>query len=227
MIRIALAGTMLAMAAPALAQTQPSAQQPLVAPMGGGWPDAIEDRENAPVAKSRARFVAQQAGTCVADKSPAKSGDVLMLEPGSSRYRAAVKSLTEANAYCFGARGKPRDSNLMFLGALAERVLAQDPAPLNARLARAAGGAEMVTFGPAERITACVARSAPDDVAALLATKLASAEEKAAADKLTVVLGACARGGQPLSANIDALRAAIAVAAFRSIQTSPALVAGN
>jgi hypothetical protein len=201
-------------------QAAPTAGAPLRETDRAAWPEPIEDRQPDLDARNstEARNAIRGYGACVANTSPEKSADALSMDFTSTRYRNAMKVLSANNNGCFGRRGRMRSGNLLFAGAVAERLLARDPASLNVRLARAAAY-ETPSFSYTDRIAVCTVRSAPDEVAALFATPVASAEETKAARSLTMVIARCNQGGRPLSTNLAGLRAMIATAAFRSIHT--------
>jgi hypothetical protein len=67
-----------------------------------------------------------------------------------------------------------------------------------------------------------VVRSAPDDVARLFATEVASDAERAAAKALQVASDACARNQARLETTPEGLRSMLATAAFRTVTTSVA-----
>ena len=110
-----------------------------------------------------------------------------------------------------------RSSRLLFAGAIAERLLARDPAPLNARLVRAAARAAPPARSPSDAIAICIVRSAPDETARLFASEVASDAEAQAARALDVAVRLCSQGQRPLVTNVEGLRAMLATAAFRNV----------
>lgn len=166
----------------------------------------------------QARQTAQRFGYCVADNSPVKAAQTLAIDFTSREYRRSLDVLVQNNAGCFGKRGRLRGNSLLFAGAIAERLLTREPSPLNARLARAAtSSAKPVT--PSDAIAMCVVRSAPDETATLLQSQIASEDEVQAADKLDFVVARCTTAIAPMTVSADGLRAMLATAAFRTLQT--------
>lgn len=164
-----------------------------------------------------ARRQVQQFGACVADNSPEKSSRTLAMDFRSSTYRSALNNLARANEGCFGYRGAMRASRLLFAGAIAERLVARDATPLNARLVRAAARPAPPARSPSDAVAMCVVRSAPDETARLFASAVASEAETQAAKALDVALRLCSQGQRPLVTIVEGLRAMLATAAFRNV----------
>lgn len=198
------------------AQTTP---QPQVPPQGqAGSADAASgatELGNAPVA----RETIQRYGICVVKASADKASKLLAMDFTSTSYRAGLKNLALNNSACFGRRGRMRASNLMFAASVAEALLARDATPLNVRLARAASGPAPRTYSATDAIAMCTVRSAPNEVAALLGAAVASDAEKAAATPVAAVFARCNQGDKQVSTTVEGLRAMIATAAFRSINS--------
>jgi len=169
-----------------------------------------------PTAEARAAIHA--FGRCVARHSPALAAETLAGDFTTRAYRSRLRVLARVNESCFRERGSMRSDPLLFAGAIAEALLADDPAALNVRLARAATGPATPAWSPTDRIAICVVRSVPDDVARLFAAGVASAAETAAMDAIEPVLSACNRTGRPLAVSHAGLRAMLATAAFRSVR---------
>lgn len=170
-----------------------------------------------------ARRAVQQFGACVADHSTEKAARTLAMDFRSTTYRSALNNLARANEGCFGYRGAMRSSRLLFAGAIAERLIERDPAPLNARLVRAAARAAPPARSPSDAIAICVVRSAPDETARLFASEVASDAEAQAVRALEIALRLCSQGQRPLATSAEGLRAMLATAAFRNL-APPALV---
>lgn len=164
-----------------------------------------------------ARRAVQQFGACVADQSPEKAARTLAMDFRSPTYRSALNNLARANEGCFGYRGAMRSSRLLFAGAIAERLMARDPAPLNARLVRAAARSSPPARSPSDAIAMCVVRSAPDESARLFASEVASGAEAQAIEVLGIAVRLCSQGQRPLLTNAEGLRAMLATAAFRNV----------
>ena len=171
-----------------------------------------------PVAQSSAaaRVAMHRFGACVADRSPAKAAQTLATDFRTTPYRLALRALANNNRDCFRS-GRMRSAGLAFAGAIAERLLLRDPAPLNARLVRAAARPGPPPLGSADSIAICVVRSTPDDVARLFATDVASAAEAASVASLQVAVNLCSQGKPRLETNVEGLRAMLATASFRTL----------
>ncbi len=186
-----------------------------------GAPAAAQAPKPLEESSANARVQMARFATCVADRSPEKAARTISMDFRSTTYRSALKNLSDANRDCYGYRATMRVGGLSFAGALAERLLERDASPLNARIIRA-GSAQTAARSPSDAIALCVVRSAPDDVARLFATEVASAAERDAVKALQVATDACARNQARLETTPEGLRAMLATAAFRTVTTSVA-----
>ena len=181
---------------------------------------ALQGRPGEPTSSPpEARRAMHAFGACVADESPGKAARTLSMDFTTSTYRSALRNLASANASCL-REGRMRSGGLLLAGAMAERLLEKDPSPLNARLARAAATSAPAARSPTDRIAICTVRSAPDEVARLLAAEVASGEEASAAAGLSVILRLCSPDGPRLETSAQGLRSMLATAAFRSVAAS-------
>lgn len=200
------------------AQAQPQQQQPLRQEGPTKWAEPVEDTYNLPNAPAAREKIASY-GRCVVAASPEKASSLLAMDFTSTKYRTGLRALSDNNRDCFGRRGRMRASRLLFAASVAEALLARDSTPLNVRLARAASGPAAPTYGPSDAVAMCTVRSAPDEVAALFATAVASDGEAKAANAVAPVFGRCSQGGLPVSTTVEGMRAMLATAAFRSINS--------
>lgn len=186
------------------------------------WPDP-ERQQNGVISKSdpEARQTLARYAVCVAAKSPEKVTDLLTQDFRQTSYGSGLRNLVRANEGCarqVGTRGERlRGQNLPFAAALAEAMMAREAAPLKARLASAASGKEAATFAPSDKVAMCVARSTPDEVAALFATEVGSDGETRAAEKLLPVVKLCAQDVK-LETSVAGLRSIVATASFRLLK---------
>lgn len=187
------------------------------------WPDDEAELRNAgafdSVSSPAARITMAKVAACVADVSTEKVTDVLSRDFRTTEYRNGLRNLMRANDACarkVKLRGSLRMTGLPFAAALAEVMLERDPAPLNRRLARAASGPALATYGPSDAIAMCAARSVPDDVAALLASQPGSPEETAALGKVEKVTAMCSRGAK-LEITPIGLRSIVTTASYRLV----------
>ena len=166
-----------------------------------------------------ARREMQAFGTCVADVSTEKAARTLAMDLHSESYRSAIRNLADRNSDCLRGRdvNKIRFNQLLFAGAMAERLMLRDQPPLNVRLARAAAQPAPPARGVVDRMAICVVRSAPDETARLFATEVASDAEAQALKALDVAINLCWPARRQLQTNPEGLRAMLATAAFRNV----------
>lgn len=169
-----------------------------------------------------ARRAIQDFGRCAAQRLPGEAQRVLSMDFTKPSYRVGLRLLADETerpcAYKSFGVGKMKSSGLLFAGALAEALLARDPAPLNARLVKASAAAAPPAHSPSDAIAMCVVRSAPDETARLFASEVASDAEARAVKALDLAVKLCSRGGPALQVNTEGLRAMLATAAFRNVQ---------
>jgi hypothetical protein len=154
-------------------------------------------------------------GRCVAKESPAKAHSVLTSDFRTKSYRDGMKLLAKVNESCFTQGKRMRAGGLPFAAAMAEAMLLKGEAPLNVRLARAGIGKAAPTYAPSDAVAMCVARSVPDQVAALFATPIASEAEVKAAGDLGVAVKLCSPRDTALDLQPYGLRAILATASYR------------
>ena len=163
----------------------------------------------------RERAAIAEFGRCVVKESPTKARSVLTSDFRTTEYRDGLRVLAKVNEGCFRKRGKMRAGGLPFAAAMAEAMILKSEVPLNIRLARAGIGKTAPTYAPSDAVAMCVARSVPDQVAALFATPIASdAETKAAAD-LSTAVRLCSPKGVIVDIAPYGLRAILATASYR------------
>ena len=163
----------------------------------------------------RERTAIAEFGRCVANESPAKVHSVLTSDFRTDEYRAEMKVLAKVNEGCFRKRGRMRAGGLPFAAAMAEAMIFKGEGPLNVRLARAGIGKTVPTYAPSDAVAMCVARSVPDQVAALFATPIASDAEMNAANDLSIAVKLCAPKDTVLDLKPYGLRAILATASYR------------
>ena len=174
-----------------------------------------------------ARREMEQFGICVADRSPEKAADTLAMDFRSTTYKSALRNLARANEDCFIRRNDAmRSQNLSFAGAIAERLIERDAAPVNVRIVRASA-ASIEPRTASDAIAICVVRSVPDDVARLFASDVASDAEAQAYSALQLATRLCSQGKGELRTTVEGLRAMLATAAFRTVSAQPAVAGAN
>ena len=159
----------------------------------------------------------QALGRCVAQRLPTESAALLRMNVATPQYRYAARMLAWSDRGCMQGR-QARFAPELFAGALAEGLLS-----------RTADVATALTYDPAkppvkaiddnDLVASCVARTSPRDVAALFATPAASAAEATAIRGLTPVIGQCVTTGRQARFNRPGLRALLATASFRIVQS--------
>ena len=184
--------------------------------------DMYEDEFRVPTPAARTEL--HRFAACVAERSRDLAVETLRRDFTTARYRNALRSLARNNESCFRRRSLYA-SGLPFAGSLAEHLLNRDPAPLNVRLARSADQPAPRPFSATDRVSLCVVRSVPDDVARLLATEIGSEAESQAVAALGLAVRVCSQGGPRLVTPAAGLRAIVATAAFRTLHS--AAEAGN
>jgi len=188
------------------------------------WPvSAKPPREWGSKSTDLALMAMHNFGSCVVDRTPRGPEALLALEPGTPAYTAKLQALAKGHNYCAVA-SDIRFNGQLFVGALAERLLANSPPAggLTAALAYDASKPEIKARTPVEYTGLCLARHSPGDVDALLKTDPASPEENAALGKLVAALPECVQAGQEMRVNGPGLRAMIALAAYRIVKLNDA-----
>lgn len=216
-----------------LLAAQPQANTPPGAPLRSDDPPSreltaahdlfYEDEHRADA--DGARQALEAFGICLAERNAVVARSTLTMDFNSRAYGNRLRQLYRGNGDCFRERGSMRFGNLALAGAMAERLIERDPAPLNVRLARAALGPAAATYSPTDRIAMCVVRSVPDQVAALFAASVVSTAEAEAARALEPAFNACNQARTRMTMTIAGARAMLATAAYRSLQAGSAVTA--
>ncbi|HMG47381.1 MAG TPA: hypothetical protein VK614_07980 [Allosphingosinicella sp.] len=153
---------------------------------------------------------------CVVRHQPDRARAVLAADYRTRAFDREIRRLAQANWGC-APDGTLRFGLLLFAGGMAESLL----------LARLGTGdlAPLVSFDPAappieargetELMSLCTVRAAPAEVAALLTTEPAGEQEAAALRGIMPRLNQCLAAGASVRANRIALRALLALAAYR------------
>jgi hypothetical protein len=155
---------------------------------------------------------------CVTGKFRQSVRKLLTLDYRTDAYDHALETLTRASRTCLPfAYGRLRSARVLLAGAFAEQLLpkALGGAPLAQRIAHDPKRTPVAARDEGEYLGLCVARTMPAEVEGLLATKPASAEEKAAVAAIVPQLGPCVRAGARAEINVPGLRALVALAAYR------------
>ena len=188
--------------------------------------DQSDDYMQRNVSTPEARQAIESYGQCVARREPGEAHRLLTMDFKNSRYRTGLRLLADeakrACAYDSFGRGVMRSAGLLFSGAMAEALLETRPEPLNVRLVRSAN-AKAKSYSLTDAVALCVARSMPDQVGALFATKPGSEAEALATAALNPAIAPCARAvgiAAKLELSVPALRAMVATASYRLLASS-------
>lgn len=218
-----MTGMIFALALALQAQSQPPAERPLPTE-NSGWREISPSHdiyaEEFGATDAQARVAIQGFGACVARRSARTAGEILSRDFTTRDYQQGLRVLSRNNEDCFRRRGRMRSHNLLFAGAIAEQLVEQGTEPLNVRLARAASRPEPRPFSSIDGVALCVVRSTPDDVGRMFSTEVASEAERTELQALRRVVTLCNRTGRPLAFSDAGLRAILATAAFRVVQSS-------
>ena len=163
-------------------------------------------------------------GTCVVQRAPRGARAALDLDYRSNEYDQQMHAVLKGTDYCLTPGGQMRASPVLYAGAMAEALLKDEikPADLPQRLAYDPAWAVIKARSPVEAMALCTALQAPQATARLLETEPTSREESAAVGSIAPVLTECLKKGTQLNVNKPALRALLALAAWRIVTTPKA-----
>jgi hypothetical protein len=156
---------------------------------------------------------------CVVEANPTQSRRILKLDYRTDSYRRSLGNIAGTPRSCAAFDGRLRMAQLLLAGAFAEALLPRALAgrPLAAAAAPDPAKAAIAARDDGEYLGLCGVRTMPEQVATLLATAPASDEEKSAVAAITPGLGPCLRAGAAAKLNRPALRALLALAAYRIV----------
>ncbi|MBW0144919.1 hypothetical protein [Sphingomicrobium clamense] len=182
-------------------------------------PMAFAQGQEAVASKSSVRGVQalQQVGHCLANDREALGHELVTIDYRSDRYKVVAERLGEYAPHCNEFRRGLRTSGLIFAGTIVEGLLLKH-ALLDDLAAHTAYDPDMppVEARSGEDVMAyCVVRKAPVEVSDLLRTTMTSDEEMTALKALAGVLPTCVPEGQQPKFTREALRAIIALSAYR------------
>jgi hypothetical protein len=156
---------------------------------------------------------------CVVDAAPNQAARVLSLDYRTDFYRRSLGNLVAASSRCAQFNGRLRMARVLVAGAFAEALLPRALAgrSLAAAVAHDPARAPIEARDDGEYLGLCAVRSMSEQVTALLATAAGSEEEKRAVAAITPGLSRCVRTGASAKLNRLALRALVALAAYRIV----------
>lgn len=160
-------------------------------------------------------------GACVVAASPRRAEQILAMDYRSKAYREQMRDFAQYHDRCIAPNWRMHFSQMLFAGAVAEALLASQAktAELPQILAYDPSRAKMDARSESEAMALCTAMQAPDATAELLGTEPATEPEIAAVAKVEAVLPNCLKKDSKLSLNPPALRALLALAAWRIVET--------
>jgi hypothetical protein len=221
-----LAAASLVAAGPLYAQEEPGASEHPAqddAKLDKTLERAERDRAAAKPNDHAARVALEKWAGCIARRSQGEATRILTMDFTTPAYTRAQKMLAQDSGTCIRDNSSLRGDGLLFAGEMAEALLENGSVPIGTALAKAAGGPVTSGFSFTDKVAICVARSVPNDVAALFATARDSAAETSAINALATPMGMCAtaaKARKPLSISPAGLRAMLATATFRSIHSA-------
>lgn len=153
---------------------------------------------------------------CVAQRQPGRARAILAADYRTPAFDRRIRHLAQVNWSC-APDGALLFGQLLFAGGLAEELLLErvgrgDLAPL---VAFDPAAPPIEARGETELMSLCTVRAAPAEVAALLATEPATEGEMAALRAIMPRLHQCLAAGASVRTNRIALRALLALAAYR------------
>lgn len=164
-----------------------------------------------------ARNTLTEATSCIVSTSPDESSSLLRMDFRTPAYKGKMQRLFDNNRNCF-KDGWLRAHGLLVAGGLAEQLLAKSPQKTNVRLAMLALNSTQKPRTPTDAVAMCTARSDPDGVARLFASKAASAEETSAAQAMALAMSRCNPTNIKISVSPAGLRAMLATATYRLLE---------
>jgi hypothetical protein len=162
---------------------------------------------------------------CVVEANPNQTARLLKLDYRTASYRRSLQNLAASTRHCSRVGGRLRMSRVLLAGSAAEALLPRALAgrPLDSAVALDPAKTPIQARDDGEYLGLCAVRSMPGPVAALLATAPGSEAEKRALAAVTPGLSPCLRAGAAATLNRPAVRALVALAAYRIVtQAGPA-----
>lgn len=160
----------------------------------------------------------QNFGRCVVQQTPAGARAVLAQDYRTAGHSAALRRLAKGHNRCI-PNGKLKFDGVLFAGSLAEALLRSDigSSTLPQQLAFDPARDTIAARGEGETMALCTVLAAPQAAAQLLATEAASSEELAAMKLIAPTLGECLAKGAKFEMTKPAMRALLALAAWRVV----------
>jgi hypothetical protein len=170
-----------------------------------------------------ARRALNMMGNCIANQTPWTARAVLAMDYRTPEYQEKLKTLgTGVGGRCLRYRSRLSSSGVLLAGALAEGMLHSQykKKELPLRIAYDPARALIEARSVGEEMALCTAMKAPQVTADLLQTEPSTPAEDERIAALGPVLGECLQQGAKVEMNKPAIRAMLALAAWR-VATTP------
>ncbi|MFL6800149.1 MAG: hypothetical protein ACJ8EQ_00045, partial [Sphingomicrobium sp.] len=164
-------------------------------------------------------------GACIVREAPTGAAEqVLRLDYRSEEYRKKLRAMAKGHDRCIVPGWQIGSSQVLVAGAIAEALLKSEVRAdeMPRRIAFDPARATIKARSPTETMALCATLQAPQATARLLQTEPASKEESVAIGTIAPVLTECLRKDIKLAVNKPALRALLALAAWRIVTTPKA-----
>jgi hypothetical protein len=166
---------------------------------------------------------------CIVKASPGQAARILQLDYRKDSYRRSLRNFAQWPRHCAPMGGRLRMAGVLLAGSFAEALLPRALAgrSLAAGVARDPARAPIEARDDGEYLGLCAVRTMPEQVSALLATAPSSEDEKKAVAVVAPGLPSCVRAGGSAIVNRPALRALLALAAYRMVTRSAPSAGGE
>jgi hypothetical protein len=163
-------------------------------------------------------------GACVVKQTPDGAEQSLTMDFNAKDYQERLRALGIGHDRCVLPDWRLQTSGVLFAGALAEGLLDAkvQPTDLAQQLAFDASRAPIDARSETETMALCTVMEAPQSSAELLQTEPATRREHEAMTRVAAVLPKCLKKDATLTLNPPGLRALLALAAWRIVETPKA-----
>ena len=164
-------------------------------------------------------------GACIVREAPTGAAEkVLELDYRSEEYQKRLRAMAKGHDRCIVRGWRLGSSQMLVAGAMAEALLKSEvkAKELPKRIAYDPARPAIKARSPTETMALCAALQAPQATARLLRTEPTTKEESEAMNAVAPVLTECLRKDVKLTLNKPALRAVLALAAWRIVTTPKA-----
>ena len=163
-------------------------------------------------------------GACVVERTPTGAREVLAMDFRSEQYQKKIRAMMKGHSQCIPFDARLGTGGLLFAGALAEALVKFDvkPQDLPQRIGFDPSRPAIPARSPTEAMALCTVMNAPQATAKLFDTEPSTPQEIQAMQPLGGVLGECLKKDMKVELNKPALRAMLALAAWRIASTPTA-----